>query len=138
MKITGLNNRPYILDLKKYDKQRSRCSKYHKRAREVLGEKFKGYSVYEEVKLPGSTNPAYQSVLYLDFLVPNAKIGVEVHGNQHFEYVPFFHKTKAGFLFSQMRDRNKVAWCELNDIELIIFRYDETDEQWRKQIDCCC
>jgi hypothetical protein len=138
MKVTGLNGREYNLDLKKYDKKNARCSKYHARAREILKENFGGYSIYEEVKLPGSTSSAKKSVLYLDFLVPNAKIGIEVHGNQHFEYVPFFHKSKAGFLFSQMRDRDKAEWCELNEIELIVFRFDEPDENWRKQIEYCC
>lgn len=138
MKVTGLNGREYNLDLKKYDKKRSRCSSYHAKAREILEEKFRGYSVYEEVKLPGSTNSAKKSVLYLDFLVPNAKIGVEVHGEQHFKYIPFFHKTKAGYLFAQMRDRQKEEWCELNGIELIVFRFDESNEDWRKQIEYCC
>jgi hypothetical protein len=138
MKVTGLNGLEYILDLKKYSKQRSRCSSYHRIAREILGEKFKGYSVYEEVKLPGTVNPAKKSVLYLDFYVPNAKIGIEVHGEQHFKFVPFFHKTKAGFLFSQMRDRHKADWCEINEIELIVFNYSDPEEYWREQIECCC
>lgn len=138
MKVTGLNGREYNLDLKKYAKQRSRCSFYHKRARGLLAERFKGYSVYEEVKLPGSTNPAKKSVLYLDFYVPNAKIAVEVHGEQHFKFVPFFHKTKAGWLFAQMRDRQKAEWCELNEIELIVFRFDSSEDYWREQIEHCC
>jgi hypothetical protein len=138
MKVTGLNGHEYILDLKKHDKQRSNCSQYHRRARELLAEKFKGYSVYEEVKLPGTVNPAKKSVLYLDFLIPNAKIGVEVHGEQHFKFVPYFHKTKAGWLYAQMRDRDKAKWCELNEIELIVFRFDSSEEDWRQQIEYGC
>lgn len=138
MKVIGLNGREYNLDLKKYDKKSAKCSFYHKRAREILAEKFKGYSIYEEVKLPGSTNPAKKSVLYLDFLIPNAKIGVEVHGEQHFKFIPYFHKTKAGWLFSQMRDRQKEQWCDLNDLELIVFRFDSSEDCWRGQIEHCC
>ena len=67
MKVTGLNGREYNLDLKKYSKQRSGCSYYHKIARELLCEMFSGYNVYEEVKLPGTVNPAKRSVLYLTF-----------------------------------------------------------------------
>ena len=62
MKVTGLNGREYDLDLKKYSKQRSKCSYYHKRVRELLSEIFSGYNVYEEVKLPGTVNPAKKSV----------------------------------------------------------------------------
>lgn len=138
MRVVGLNGSEYSIDLKKYSNQRPRCSKYHKAAREVLSEKFNGYSVYEEVKLPGSVNPANRSALYLDFFIPNANLGIEVHGEQHFKFVPYFHKSKAGWLYAQMRDRQKISWCELNGIELVVFRFDESKEDWRKQIDNCC
>jgi hypothetical protein len=138
MKVLGLNGKEYNLDLKRYSKERSNCSKYHVRARQVLLEKFNGYSVYEEVKLPGTVNPAKKSVLYLDFFIPNAKLGVEVHGEQHYKFIPYFHKTKAGWLYSQMRDRQKLQWCELNNLELIVFRFDTSEDFWRKQIEHCC
>lgn len=134
MKCTGLNGREYHLDLKKYlPNTRAKRSYYHLLARELLSEMFKGYSVLEEVKLPGSSEKL--SVLYLDFLIPNCKIGVEVHGAQHFKYTPFFHKTKAGFLRAKKRDQDKIEWCELNDISLVALRYDDSYEHWREQIE---
>ena len=36
MKVMGLNGREYNLDLKKYSKQRQKCSYYHHLARELL------------------------------------------------------------------------------------------------------
>jgi hypothetical protein len=96
---------------------------------------FNGYNILEEVKLPGSRDPAKKSVLYLDFFIPNIKIGVEVHGEQHYKYVPFFHKSKAGFLQAQTRDRIKAEWCELNSIELIVLKYDSTEKYWREQLE---
>ena len=98
MKVVGLNGREYNLDLKKYIKNdRSKRSFYHLRAREMIKDIFSGYTILEEVKLPGSVNPAKKSVLYLDFFIPNLMIGIEVHGKQHYEYVPYFHKTKAKY-----------------------------------------
>ena len=135
MKVTGLNGREYNLDLKKYSKQRTKCSFYHKMARELLSEIFSGYSVYEEVKLPGSVNPAKKSVLYLDFYIPNAIMGVEVHGQQHYKYIPYFHKSKAGFLQAKARDMAKIEWCELNDITLVELRWDDSIEYWRDKIE---
>ena len=85
--------------------------------------------------MPGSVNPAKKSVLYLDFLIPNVKIGVEVHGRQHYEYIPFFHKSKAGFLQAQSRDRTKAEWCEKTQIELIVLKYSDTEDKWREQIE---
>ena len=75
MKVTGLNGREYNLDLKKYiDNDRSKRSFFHIKARELIKEIFKGYTILEEVKLPGTVKPSKKSVLYLDFLIPNAKI----------------------------------------------------------------
>ncbi len=136
MKVTGLNGREYNLDLKKYmNNDRTKRSFYHLQAREIIQDIFHGYNILEEVKLPGSVKPAKKSVLYLDFLIPNVKIGVEVHGQQHFKYTPFFHKSKAGFLNAKARDRDKAEWCEVNDIELIVLRYDSSQEYWREQLE---
>lgn len=135
MKVTGLNGREYTLDLKKYSKQRSKCSYYHKVARELLHDIFSGYSIYEEVKLPGTVNPAKKSVLYLDFYIPNAIIGIEVHGEQHFKYIPYFHKSKAGFAMAKKRDLDKKEWCRINDITLVELRWDEDPEYWREKIE---
>lgn len=137
MKAVGLNGREYHIDLKKYTKQRSKCSHYHAVAREILNEKFAGYTVYEEVKLPGTVNPSKKSALFLDFLIPCVKMAVEVHGEQHFKYIPFFHKSRANFMQAKVRDRNKEEWCELNGFDLVALRYDSSEEYWRKQIDNC-
>tara|TARA_R110002051_G_C8449045_1_gene456472 strand:+ start:38 stop:454 length:417 start_codon:yes stop_codon:yes gene_type:complete len=136
MKVVGLNGREYNLDLKKYiDNDRAKRSFYHLRARQIIKDIFQGYTILEEVKLPGTVKPAKKSVLYLDFLIPNARIGVEVHGQQHFKYVPFFHKSKAGFLRAQGRDRSKAEWCQINDIELMVLRFDDSEEYWREQLE---
>lgn len=136
MKVVGLNGREYNLDLKKYSNPRSRCSMYHRIARDLLSEIFSGYNIYEEVKLPGSRDPSKKSVLYLDFLIPNSKIGIEVHGEQHFKFVPFFHKTKLEFLQAQARDRAKAQWCELNGMKLVELRWDDSIDYWRNKIEC--
>lgn len=135
MKVVGLNGREYNLDLKKYSAQKSKCSYYHKMARDLLHEIFSGYNIYEEVKLPGSTDPSKKSVLYLDFLIPNDRIGIEVHGEQHFKFTPFFHKTKVEFLQAKARDRAKVQWCETNNLTLIELRWDDSVDYWRQQIE---
>ena len=61
MKVLGLNGREYNLDLKKYivkKDDKTVKSKYHMTARELLHEMFSGYNILEEVKLPGSRDPA--------------------------------------------------------------------------------
>lgn len=137
MKAIGFNGREYVWNLSKYDvydNDTKKRSKHHLRARKLLKEIYHSYRILEEVKLPGSTAPHKRSVLYLDFFIPNLRLGIEVHGQQHYEYNPFFYKTKAAFLKAQTRDEDKLKWCELNDIELIVLRHSDNDDDWRSAI----
>jgi hypothetical protein len=58
----------------------------------------------------------------------------EVHGEQHYEYCPFFHKSKADFLKAKARDEDKIEWCRINDIQIIVLHFKENDDEWRKHI----
>ena len=137
MKVVGINGKEYVWNLTGYDvfndDQRKR-SKFHVRARKLLKELFNSYRILEEVKLPGSTELHRKSVLYLDFYIPSIKLAIEVHGQQHYEFCPFFHKSKADFLKGKARDEDKIAWCELNDIRLVTLKYTESDDEWRQRI----
>ena len=96
---------------------------------------FHSYRILEEVKLPGSTPSHRKGVLYLDFYTPQIMLAIEVHGQQHYEYTPFFHKNKAEFAIAKAKDEDKIEWCELNKIDIVVLKYSDTDEQWRNQIE---
>jgi hypothetical protein len=134
MEATGLNGKVYRIDLKKFSKKRSKCSSHHSEARRILQDLFNGYLICEEVKLPGCVNPAKRAALFLDFLVPSFDLAIEVHGRQHFEFVPYFHKSKSGFLEHKYRDSCKANWCELNGLVLVVLRFDQTEDDWVKLI----
>lgn len=137
MNVLGINGRSYVWNLSKYDvfyDDKRKRSKYHLRARSLLKELFNSYRILEEVKLPGSTLPHRKSVLYLDFYIPSIKLAIEVHGEQHYEFNAFFHKSRADFLKSLARDDDKITWCELNDIKLVVLKYSESEDEWRKRI----
>ena len=138
MKVIGINGKEYTWNLNGYsvaaNDQRKR-SKFHLRARELLKEMYHSYRILEEVKLPGSTLSHRKGVLYLDFLIPQIKLAIEVHGQQHYEFNKFFHKNKADFALAQSKDDDKIKWCELNKVDLVILKYSDTDEQWRDQIE---
>ena len=137
MKVTGFNGREYNLNLSKYDVKANdtrKRSKHHIRARHLIKEVYHSYRLLEEVKLPGSTSTNKRSVLYLDFFIPNIRKAFEVHGRQHYEHIPFFHRTKADFVLAKARDEDKIEWCELNDIELVTLKYSENDDEWRNTI----
>ena len=137
MKVLGLNGREYNLNLSKYDvkaNDKRKRSKHHIRARKIINEVYHSYRVLEVVKLPGSTSSHKKSVLYLDFFIPNIKKAFEVHGRQHYEHIPFFHRTKADFLLAKARDEDKIEWCKLNGIEIITLKYSGDDDEWRSTI----
>jgi len=137
LKVVGLNGREYNLNLSKYGVRKNdvrKRSKHHIRARKLISETYNSYRILEEVKLPGSTSAHKRSVLYLDFFIPNTRTAFEVHGRQHYEYVQFFHKTKAGFILAKARDEDKMEWCEINNIELIVLKYSGTDDEWIDRI----
>lgn len=137
MKVIGINGKEYTWNLTGYDvfnDDKRKRSKFHIRARNLLKELFNSYRILEEVKLPGSTELHRKSVLYLDFYIPSIKLAIEVHGQQHYEFCPFFHKSKADFLKGKARDEDKITWCELNDIRIITLKYTESDDEWKQRI----
>lgn len=131
MKVVGLNGKYYSINLKKFHPKNSKKSSYHLAARSLLKSIFKNLPIYEEVKLPGAVNPAKKSALFLDFFIPSASLAIEVHGRQHFEFTPYFHKSRLGFLESKHRDCCKANWCELNNLDLIILRFDQPVDEWK-------
>jgi very-short-patch-repair endonuclease len=137
LKVVGINGKEYVWNLTGYDvfnDDKRKRSKFHVRARILLKELFNSYRILEEVKLPGSTELHRKSVLYLDFYIPSIKLAIEVHGQQHYEFCPFFHRSKADFLKAKARDEDKITWCELNDIRIVTLKYTEGDDEWRQRI----
>ena len=102
-------------------------SELHLNIRAFLKQQFSTCQILEEIPLPGTR-------LILDFFVPLKKLAIEGHGLQHYQFVPFFHGTKLNFLESKKRDKDKLEWLSMNNIQLLIFNHDETQEDWMKKI----
>jgi len=58
--------------------------------------------------------------LYLDIFIPQLDLVIEVHGNQHFEFVEHFHIDEHGFRESRRRDRLKEEWADLNGYTFLV------------------
>jgi hypothetical protein len=132
MKVQGLDGRQHSWSLTGYrvnaNSTRPR-STYHLAARSLLTEMFPVIPILEEVWLPGSGN------LRLDFYLPQKKMAVEVHGEQHYgEAVHYFHRGKGGFNVAMHNDGKKREWCELNDIRLVVLKYSDGEDEWKRQI----
>lgn len=104
-------------------------SSYHLRARALIAEAYPTLQILEEVPIQLRKN----ETLYLDFYLPLKKICIEVHGEQHYKFIPFYHQNILNFLKAQKRDREKQEWCENNGIKYIALSYNKEDE-WRNDI----
>lgn len=132
MLVKGIDGKEYNWNYSKYaNNQKNDVSAGHEKARELLKEIFPFDKALEEVPLPGTG----RQPLYTDFFIPNRMLVIEVHGEQHFKFIPFFHKNRMGFIKSQARDRQKAEWCKINDIKIVILKDSETEDEWRKKIE---
>ena len=61
--------------------------------------------------------------LELDLYNADLKIAVEYSGEQHYRYIPYFHKTYQHFVKQKERDELKRELCKKNDICLIEVPY---------------
>lgn len=105
-------------------------SSFHIKARGVLSNKYPTLQILEEV----SINLRKNETLYLDFYLPLKKMCIEVHGEQHYKFVGFYHSNMLSFLKAQKRDKEKQEWCELNGITHIVFPHFENEQQWLERL----
>jgi hypothetical protein len=105
-------------------------SSFHLQARELITNIFPTLQILEEVPIPLRKS----ETLYLDFYLPLKKMCVEVHGEQHYKFVGFYHTNMMSFLKSQKRDREKEEWCEINQIKYVVLPHFENKDQWLERL----
>ena len=64
-------------------------------------------------------NPSTGHNLEIDCFNEELKLGVEVDGKQHAEYVPYFHESVGAFRYQVAKDDYKKKKCEVEGITLI-------------------
>lgn len=121
MKLKQLNGKVVNVDVSKFIGNKYSVSKIQRGYGDRLRKRYPHYLILEEFPIPGSK-------LRIDFFLPELLLAVEVHGEQHFKFTPFFHKSIHDFMNGVKRDAQKAEWCNLNDIELIIVRQDDNLE----------
>jgi hypothetical protein len=105
-------------------------SDLHLSARSLIKELFPTLQILEEVPIKITRS----ETLFLDFYLPLIKTCVEVHGEQHYKFVKFYHQNMIGFAKSKKRDSSKTEWCNINNIKQIILPHYESIEQWKDRL----
>jgi hypothetical protein len=105
-------------------------SSFHLQARELITSTFPTLQILEEVTIPLRRSES----LYLDFYLPLKKLCVEVHGEQHYKFVPFYHNNMLNYLKSQKRDREKEEWCSINGISYVVLPHFENIDEWTQRL----
>lgn len=60
-----------------------------------------------------------------DFYLPKQNCIIEFNGKQHYEYMPEYHKSEGSFKYQQERDTELEKYCLKNNINLMVFRYED-------------
>jgi hypothetical protein len=91
-------------------------SRGQKRLRQLVREIFPQEEVIDEHEFHG---------LRFDVYLPALATAFEYDGEQHFRFVPVFHKSESDFRHQQELDRYKADLCQQEKINLIRIRHDE-------------
>lgn len=67
--------------------------------------------------------PEEKYLLYYDFYLPDLNLLIEFHGEQHYRFVPHFHRTIEKFLDQRKRDAFKIWLAKEKHISLIELNY---------------
>lgn len=130
MKVKDFKGKEYNWKLTGYlphaDDDRPR-SEGHLKCRQLLKTMFPTLLILEEVAIPGLS-------LFFDFYIPQKKLAIEVHGEQHFKYSQHFHGSQSNFRRAKANDRSKIEWCDLNHIDIVILSHKESIDEWRSKI----
>lgn len=115
MKFTKLSGYTENKDVTKYLVKwaaKSR-SNYQREVKFFLYPFWKSHIVYEEFPVVGTK-------MTLDFVNLTRRIALEIQGEQHSNFNPFFHNGEPMNYYNQLkRDVDKAKWCELNNLKLI-------------------
>ena len=65
----------------------------------------------------------HKGTFRFDFYLPNNNIIIEFDGEQHFNHIKHFHKTRQEFMHAKENDRRKNAYCLAHSYKLYRIPY---------------
>jgi len=92
-------------------------SKLQRKFGDMLDRNFPQYRIRENYR-PNWLISSDHTWLELDFYIEDLKLAFEVQGDQHFIFIPFFHKTDDDFRKRKRHDQEKRDLCFGRNIKL--------------------
>ena len=80
---------------------------------------------YKQEKLINVPIWGKDHLIRADFYLPKENCVIEFNGKQHYEYTPKYHKSVGSFKYQQERDKQLEIYCLKNNINLLVFRYED-------------
>ena len=127
MIITDLDGNQYRWSQRRGKSKKA--SQLHLEAFQLVRKIYSCEQLIEEITIPLTK----VRKVYGDIYITRLNKLIEVHGRQHYEHIPFYHKTIGEFKKAQHRDRQKKEWCEINDIQYVELPFDKIDK-WEELI----
>jgi hypothetical protein len=114
----GENGYPKRVDFKEHNE---RDSKLELRAKVILENIFK--RPFVKVRPDFLHNDVTGYNLELDLYNEDLQLAIEINGDQHYKFIPFFHRNKDAFTKQRYRDEMKKMKCQQEGITLIDVPY---------------
>lgn len=115
MKLRNLSGKQIVIETKPSEfpmRSKESCrSNIQFECGQLIKQAYPNDPILEDVPIPTEK-------FYFDFWLPRRKIAFEIQGEQHGNYVPFFHGSRGNFLKAKERDFRKVNFCQINEITL--------------------
>ena len=96
-------------------------SKLEKLAKVVVEDIFK--RPFHKIRPDFLRNDVTGQNLEIDLYNEQLALGIEVNGDQHYRFIPYFHRTRDDFLKQRYRDEMKKIKCQQRGITLIEIPY---------------
>lgn len=103
---------------------RDNASNLHKTTFEIVCKQFEHFKIEQEHPITVTTDIGVRKTLYIDIYIPQLRVAIECHGEQHFKPVKHFGGLQ-GYKNQLANDALKAKWCKNNQISLVIIRFDD-------------
>jgi hypothetical protein len=103
-------------------------SKFQSETKRRLKLLLGGYKMTENYRPEWLINPITGRRLEIDLYVEVINVGIEVQGEQHYRFIPGFHKDQADFEYQKQRDEIKRAICKEKGVTLYeVYKLEDVD-----------